>query len=352
MAKSGWVILDKGSGMGSRWAGNQVRKIFGAETFGHIGTLDPMASGVLPIALGEATKMIPYLPAGRKVYEFGVVFGVKTDTDDVMGRVMMRSPVGHPRFGKPLRGLCHPSREWPGMTDIEKVLPGFIGKIMQVPPAYSAVHINGVRAYKLARAGKSVEIPAREVEIYKLEVVSPAATNPEQIGIPACAGMTMMVECSQGTYVRSLARDIAAALGTICAVDMIRRVDSGGFSIKNAIRLEKLKELVDNGGNESDGIGSASPHRKIASRFFDSPARGELWEGGILMPIDYGLDGIPVLNLDSVQARLFRNGGFVDINAGNYERPCIFRIYNDDEFVGIGEVREGMLRPKRVINNG
>lgn len=304
--------MDKDSGAKSRRAGNQIRKMSGAESFGHIGTLDPMASGVLPIALGEATKMIPYMPGGRKVYEFSIVFGIKTDTDDIMGNILMRSPVK------------------PGTTGIKKALEGFHGKIMQVPPAYSAVHVDGVRAYKLARKGQAVDIPAREVEVFALSLLDD--------GMPGQARhdneYRFRVECSAGTYVRALARDIAAKLGTFGVAGMIRRVETNGFSLKDAIRLEKLEELVNNGRDES---------------FNDSNPGGEFGEG-ILKPVDFGLDGIPVLNLDSEQTRLFRNGGFVALNAGNCEGTSIFRIYYGDEFIGIGMTEGGLLRPKRVIN--
>jgi len=339
---SGWVILDKDAGKSSRGVGNEVRKIFGADSFGHVGTLDPMASGVLPIAIGEATKMIPYLTESSKIYEFDVIFGIRTDTDDMKGRIIEEGG------------------RVPSLAEIKAVLPRFVGKIMQVPPAFSAVHIDGRRAYQLALEGVSFEMPEREVEVFGLSAVGGffvhpkpdegfgvwtaegcgsdgPIDSPEADSLPAkslmafgsqrgrqksargCAALKFKVECSKGTYVRSLARDIAAACGTIATVDMIRRLQSNGFLIGDAIKLEKLKGLVDNEPAES------------------------------LKPIDYGLGGIPVFNLDNDQERVFRNGGFAKIDAGNFDDNQIFRVYSNDKFLGIGTLVDGVLRPKKVI---
>ncbi|MDR2685373.1 MAG: tRNA pseudouridine(55) synthase TruB [Rickettsiales bacterium] len=365
---SGWVILDKHSGVNSRAVGNAVRKLFGADTFGHIGTLDPMASGVLVVALGEATKLISFMAEHPKVYEFSVRFGMRTDTDDITGRVLEE--------GGRVPELC----------EIEAACAKLIGRIMQRPPAYSAVHINGKRAYELARAGACVDMPEREVEVFELDVKKSkqhfssrrvkssisGGKTPRSIiytpssfflaagrfslgiamslrffarlfnytNIPGKAGRGSLtiypglrrdddnkgevgfrVKCGTGTYVRSLARDIAALCGTCATCTSIRRVESNGFSVENAITLEKLQSLVD---NQDESVGNT------------------------LLPMDFVLGGIPVVNLNSDSAMRFRNGGFVKIDVGNFEQS-LFRVYYNNAFIGIGEFIDELLRPKKVI---
>ena len=289
--KSGWVILDKDSGLFSRTAGGKVARMIGTKKFGHIGTLDPMASGVLPIAIGDATKMIPFVEDAApktKEYLFSCQFGFETDTLDITGRETARNDV------------------IPTQADIKSVLPEFIGKISQIPPQYSAVHVGGVRAYDAARRGRALDIPPRSVEVYELEF----------LGLRDKSWHFRMV-CSTGTYVRSIARDIAARLGTFATVDMIRRTVAGGFDIKSAVKLDFLENLFNNSGD----IGSN------------------------LMPIDFGLGDIPVLNLSDKDACVYRNGGFVKVDATD----GLMRIYSGELFIGIGAIDGGILRPKRTI---
>lgn len=289
--KSGWVILDKDSGLFSRTAGGKIARMIGTKKFGHIGTLDPMASGVLPIAIGDATKMIPFveeISPNVKEYLFSLQFGFETDTLDITGREIARNDIV------------------PSESDVLGVLPKLIGKISQVPPQYSAVHIDGKRAYDAARQGRAVEIPPRDVEIYELEF----------LGIQG-KSWHFRVRCSRGTYVRSIARDIAKLCGTIATVDMIRRTQSGGFDIKSAVKLDFLENLFNNSASIDEN----------------------------LMPVDFGLGDIPVLNLVDKDAEFYKNGGFITVAAGD----GMYRVYNNDLFIGIGVVHGGNLRPKRTI---
>lgn len=287
----GFIILDKEYGLFSRTAGGRIARMFDTKKFGHIGTLDPMASGVLPIAIGNATKMIPFIEdinSNKKEYLFSCVFGFETDTLDITGHETARNNIV------------------PTVEMVESVLPKLIGKIMQTPPLYSAVHVDGVRAYDAARRGQDIEIPARQIEIFELEFLGVRNDS-----------WHFRVVCSRGTYVRSIARDIAKMCDTIATVDMIRRTQTNGFTIKNAVKLDFLENLVNNGGD----------FKKY------------------LKPIDSGLGDIPVVNLDGTAANFYKNGGFV-ATAG---ASGLCRVYSDDVFIGIGTVADGVLRPKRTI---
>lgn len=287
----GFIILDKASGVFSKTAAMHAAKIFGTKKNGHIGTLDPMASGVLPVAIGNATKMVPFIEDfcdRTKEYLFAVQFGFETDTLDITGTEIARTDV------------------IPDEDAVRAVLHKFIGHISQVPPIYSAVHISGVRAYELARAGKTPEIPARSVDVYELELVNIDGKD-----------WNFRMTCSPGTYVRSIARDIAHECGTVATVSMIRRTKTSGFTLKNAVTLDFLENLFNNSGNISD----------------------------YLMSVDSGLGGIPVLNLDDKSCRLYKNGGFIGVTATN----GTYRVYCSDKFVGIGTVDSETLRPKRTI---
>lgn len=289
--KSGWIILDKDSGLFSRTAGGRIARMLGTKKYGHIGTLDPMATGVLPIAIGDATKMIPFVEEMNpsvKEYLFSMQFGFETDTLDITGTETKRD------------------NKIPTLEEVLSVLPNFIGKINQVPPIYSAVHVEGSRAYIAARQGRALDIPARPVEIYELEF----------IGLDG-KSWCFRTRCSRGTYVRSLGRDIANLCGCIATVDSIRRMQSNGFDVKNAVRLDFLEKVFNNSGNLGEN----------------------------LKPIDFGLGDIPVLNLSDKDANFYRNGGFVETGAGD----GLFRIYTGDLFIGIGVVSGGQLRPKRTI---
>lgn len=212
---SGWLIVDKPREMGSTQVVSLTRRLFHAQKNGHCGTLDPFATGVLPIAFGEATKLISYVSDGDKEYEFVLFFGEETDTLDTEGQVIAQSDV-------------IPSEE-----QIKAVLPEFIGEIGQVPPAYSAIKIDGKRAYDLARQGKEVKIPERKVKIYSLDLLEMLTTRTARFRV--C--------CSKGTYVRTLGADIARRLGSYGYLQELRRTKCGNFDLSQKILLENIKNL-------------------------------------------------------------------------------------------------------------
>ncbi len=259
-ALHGWIVLDKPVGVGStacvaamkralRQAGHPKVKV------GHGGTLDPLASGVLPIALGEATKLCGRMLDATKAYEFTVRLGEETDTLDAEGEVVARSD-------------RHPS-----LVDVQAVLPRFTGEIEQVPPSFSALKVGGKRAYDLARAGEEVELRARRVTVYELHTAGGASQGKN------LAELTLAATVSKGTYIRSLARDIAHALGTVGHVTMLRRTRAGPFGLKGAISLDFLQELA-------------------MARQLD----------GAVLPLAAGLDDIPALPVSPQDAQLLRHG--------------------------------------------
>ncbi len=293
---SGWILLDKPSGMTSRKAGGIVARALGAKTFGHLGTLDPMASGLLPIALGNATKMIPYLEECRgeshspkKEYLFSVIWGLETDTLDVTGNILNQSS----------------SSLIPQPSNLRAACAALVGPLLQTPPQYSAVSVGGVRAYKAARAGKHIEIPPREIMIYELEYMG---------------DNKFRVVCSPGTYVRVLAQQICEQINKsnhdfICTVDMIRRTATNGFEIKDATTLDFPENLCND-----------------------------------LKPVDFGLGDIPVWNLDKTGADVFLHGGFIELTEHRAQSTHLVRVYCENKFIGIGNTESGILKPKRVIN--
>jgi tRNA pseudouridine55 synthase len=256
----GWIILDKPLGLGSTQGVSAVKRVLreagfnmklkGGLKVGHGGTLDPLATGVLPIALGEATKLTGRMLDADKVYQFTVAFGAETDTLDLEGQVVAESPLR------------------PTEAEVAAILPRFTGPISQIPPAYSALKVDGARAYDLARAGQAVELAARAVTIHALELLSADAGS-----------ATLRAHVSKGTYIRSLARDMALALGTRGHVTMLRRVKAGPFRIEQAISLDILNE-----------IGKGAPLEPY------------------LLPLEAGLDDIPALSLSPEQAGAVRQG--------------------------------------------
>ena len=256
----GWLILDKPLGLSSSQAVGAVKRVlrqggYPKVKIGHGGTLDPLASGVLPIALGEATKLTGRMLDADKAYAFTIGFGIETDTLDAEGVEIARSDV------RPTRAA------------VEAVLPGFRGPIDQTPPAYSALKVEGERAYKRARAGETVELASRRVTIHDLEIVGGGEAG-ERL-----EAVTLAARVSKGTYIRSLARDIAHALGARGHVTMLRRTKAGPFTLDQAISLDKLEEL---------GQGRALEQA--------------------LLPLTAGLDDIPALSVTADQARLLRQG--------------------------------------------
>ena len=258
----GWIILDKPLGLGSTQAVSAVKRALrqsgaGKLRVGHGGTLDPLATGVLPVAVGEATKLAGRMLDSDKIYDFTIGLGVQTDTLDREGREVASSA------------------NRPTLAEVEAVLPDFTGPIEQVPPAYSAILIDGRRAYDLARAGQEVEMKTRAVTIHRLDLhPSREIAKEEMVG-----EVTLRAHVSKGTYIRSLARDIALALGTVGHVTMLRRVKAGPFTLETAISLDKL----------------------------DEAARGGDF-GSLMLPLTAGLDDIPALAVSPDEALALRQG--------------------------------------------
>ncbi|RVC05642.1 tRNA pseudouridine(55) synthase TruB, partial [Mesorhizobium sp. M7A.F.Ca.CA.002.15.2.1] len=209
---SGWLILDKPVGMGSTEAVSKIKWLFQAEKAGHAGTLDPLASGMLPIALGEATKTVPYVQDGAKIYRFTVAWGQERSTDDLEGPVTKESDLR------------------PSEAQVLALLPKYTGVIMQTPPQFSAIKIAGERAYDLARDGATVDIPAREIEIGRLDVVEHGADH-----------TVFEVECGKGTYVRSLARDMGRDIGCFGHISELRRVEVEPFTSEDFVTIAELE---------------------------------------------------------------------------------------------------------------
>ena len=260
---NGWLVIDKPRDMGSTDVVNFTRRFFNAKKNGHCGTLDPFATGVLPIAFGEATKLIPYVTEARKEYEFVVKWGEATSTSDTEGEVISVS-------GKV------PTKE-----EILGVLPEFLGEIEQVPPVYSAIKINGKRAYDLARKGEDVVMPSRKIKIYNLALLEELPENQARF----------RVECSKGTYIRTLGQDIALKLGTVGHLKELRRTKCGNFGLDDAITLEKLKNMVHSSTPNEVLLPIETYLRDIAVIAVSEADAAKLKLGQGLSPKAYGLDG-------------------------------------------------------------
>ena len=295
----GWVMLDKPVGMTSTYAVAVVKRLFAAKRAGHAGTLDPLASGGLPIALGEATKTVPLVMESRKVYQFTVRWGEERDTDDAEGRVIQ----------------CSTDR--PAEDAVGALLPRFIGTIQQVPPRYSAVKVEGERAYDLARDGEAVELASRPVEIHQLELTA----------MPDADHAVFQAECGKGTYVRSLARDMGRALGCFGHVSALRRVSVGPFSENRMILLAQLEALC---------------HRA---------AIGEGNLADALLPVETALDDIPALAVSQADAARLQRGQAVLLRGRD---APIFRgtvyVTASGRLIALAEVDRGEIVPKRVFN--
>ncbi len=332
----GWIILDKPVGLGSTQAVGAVKRNlreagYGKVKVGHGGTLDPLADGVLPIALGEATKLCGRMLDASKRYAFTVRFGAETDTLDLEGQVIATSDVR------------------PGRAEVAAVLPRFTGPIEQVPPAYSALMIDGQRAYDRARAGEAVELKARGVTVYTLEILphlgrgtagaagggggdpgddagsvaapppsGAARLPPPPVGEDRCQEITLVAHVSKGTYIRSLARDIARALGTVGHVTMLRRLRAGPFTEQQAISLDKLNE-----------IGKGAPLENV------------------LLPLEAGLVDIPALDLGPEQARAVRQGRVL---TGLAFRDGLYWARSGTVPVALVELSGGSLTVSRGFN--
>jgi tRNA pseudouridine55 synthase len=296
----GWVILDKPAGITSTAAVGAVKRLYDAQKAGHGGTLDPLATGILPIALGEATKTVPFVMDGEKAYRFTLKFGEARATDDAEGEVTARSD------------------HRPSDAEIEAVLPRFLGEITQVPPAFSAIKVGGERAYDLAREGEAVELQPRTVQVHEIRLS----------GRPDPDRAVIAVRCGKGTYMRALARDIARALGTVGHVGDLRRLRVGPFGEEGAISLESLKALG------------------------HSPAAFEH-----VLPIETALDDIPALALSATEAIRLRSGQPVGL-LHRLDRDRIRGFHPGDMVCAMSEGRlvaltrfeAGELVPVRVMN--
>lgn len=294
---SGWVVVDKPLGPTSSDVVNRVRRAFNAQKAGHAGTLDPLATGVLPIALGEATKTVPFVIDATKGYRFTIRFGEQTSTDDAEGEVVAASPTR------------------PRDAEIEAMLPRFQGPIEQVPPAFSAIKVDGERAYARARAGEVVEMKPRPVTIHEIRLVS----RPD----PDHAELEIL--CSKGTYVRSLARDLALVLGSVGHVSALRRTRHGPFREASAIPLDKLLAL-----------GHIAPAPGL---------------GAHLLPLETALDDIPAQAISAEDAARLRKGQGVLLRGRDAPilSGSVLATHRGNP-VALTEYGQGELRPVRVFN--
>lgn len=295
---SGWLILDKPVGMGSTQAVSKVKWLFQAEKAGHAGTLDPLASGMLPIALGEATKTVPYVMDGAKLYRFTVAWGEERSTDDLEGEATERSD------------------KRPSAEAIRALLPKYTGVIMQRPPQFSAIKIDGERAYDLARDGEAVDIPAREIEIGRLDLIASTPDSAE-----------FEIECGKGTYVRSLARDMGRDLGCFGHVSNLRRIEVEPFGVDDLVTIEAMEAALAAGGDD--------PHKALDALLVDTAA---------------ALDCLPQIAISDDAAQKIRLGNPIIIRGRDApvetEEACAMAR---GKLVAIGAIEAGMFKPKRVF---
>jgi tRNA pseudouridine55 synthase len=299
-AVSGWVCLDKPYDFGSTQAVGRVRWLFNAQKAGHAGTLDPLATGVLPIALGEATKTVPFMMDADKAYRFMIEWGRSTTTLDREGETTGTSDVR------------------PTVAQVEAALPAFVGEIQQIPPQYSAIKVDGERAYDLARAGEAFELAARAVVVHAARVS--AAPDADHVEIE--------VECGKGTYVRSIVRDLAAALGAEAHVSALRRTRVGPFGEDRAIPLENLEDMS---------------HKAALPE--------------VLLPVETALDDIPALAVTAEDAFRLAQGRPIVLVPRQVENlkarlTCGSRLVSamdGDRLVALAEMRAGKLNPVRVF---
>ncbi|PZQ56827.1 MAG: tRNA pseudouridine(55) synthase TruB [Phenylobacterium zucineum] len=300
-AISGWINLDKPYDLTSTHAVSRIRRIFDAQKGGHAGTLDPLATGVLPIALGEATKTVPFLVDADKSYRFTIAWGRTTATYDREGETLAQSDVR------------------PTLAQVGAVLPRFIGEIDQVPPAYSAIKVDGERAYDLARAGETVELASRKVTIFDARLVD--APDEDHV--------TLDIDCGKGTYVRALVRDIADALGACGHVSALRRTRVGAFTEQSAVSLDSLEDLG---------------HKARQSE--------------ALLPVETALDDIPALAVTDEDAFRLKQGRPIVLVPRQVEavkarlKPGsrVVSAMSAGVMVALCEMRAGRLEPSRVFN--
>ncbi len=294
---TGIVCLDKPSGLTSFGAAARMRRIAGEKKIGHCGTLDPMATGVLPLLLGGATRFLELLPESGKAYRAVIRLGLVTDTLDITGKVLAERPASVTA------------------AQVAGVLNGFRGDIMQVPPMYSAISRGGVRLYELARQGIEVEREARPVTISKLELVSADEQAQEFV---------LDVECTKGTYIRSLAQDIGEKLGCGAVLAQLCRTFAAGFPLKQCVTLEQAQQL------------------KEENRFHEC-----------LIPLEEALEVYPMVSVTQAQAKRFSNGGGLSLDRLSLPQRAegYIRVFREGLFLGLGEVRSDLqeLSVKRVL---
>ncbi len=293
---TGIILLDKPEGITSFGAVARIRRICSEKKCGHTGTLDPMATGVLTVMLGGGTRFIELLPSHDKAYTATFRLGTVTDTLDITGKVLETREVNVTA------------------EQVREKIKDFIGEISQLPPMYSAVSVDGQRLYDLARQGIEVERTPRNVTVFSIDMLS----ENEQTG-----EYEISVECSSGTYIRTLISDLGEALGCGAVMTKLRRTKANGFSIENAVTLEQLEAAAENGTLDE-----------------------------IVIPVDKALENYPIIKVTAAQAKRFRNGGELDLQRLKYPRMLgYFRIYDpEDNFIGLGEIGEGdSLTVKRVF---
>ncbi len=283
---TGFICIDKPEGITSFTAVNKLRRICGIKKAGHTGTLDPMATGVLPIMIGGATRFSEFIPTHDKAYEADILLGVTTDSYDITGEILSQKNVNI------------------SFDEFRSALDTFVGDIQQYPPMYSAVSKDGVRLYKLARQGITVERESRSITINSAEIIAQPKENV----------FTVSVSCSAGTYIRSLAYDIGEKLGCGACLSRLRRTEANGFSLDDCITFEELEKIVENG--------------KLQSR---------------IKAVDHVLEVYPLISVSEAQSKRFSNGGgLFTQRIRNFKGNGIYRVYsNENEFLGLGRVEEG-----------
>jgi tRNA pseudouridine55 synthase len=298
-AISGWLILDKPVDFGSTEAVGKIKWLFNAQKAGHAGTLDPLASGMLPIALGDATKTVPYVMDGRKIYEFTVTWGEERATDDLEGDV------------------THSSDNRPSEEQIREILPNYTGTISQIPPQFSAIKIAGERAYDLARDGEVVDIPAREVEVFRLTLLKAETDR-----------AFFEVECGKGTYVRSLARDFGRDLGCYAHISELRRSYVAPFAEETMVPLADLIAL--------EAIEDRDERLAALDAF--------------LVDTSEALSALPQIRITDDQAHRLRMGNPIILRGRDapVAEPEAVALAGG-KLIAIGEIGEGEFRPKRVF---
>jgi len=289
MNKSGWIVIDKPLNMTCTQVGGVLRRLLSVKKIGHLGTLDPLATGVLVFAIGEATKAIPYYKNKHKVYDFETTWGEQRSTDDAEGNIIETSFIR------------------PSLEEIERVYKNFIGELQQIPPIYSAIKVNGKRSYKAAREGQDISLKARQITVYNLEIIKAQKESCQ-----------FRAACGSGTYIRSLGRDMALELNTVGYISSLRRIKDGKFSISDAISLEKLEKI-------------------------DHKERYQY-----IKPIRAVLDDIPAVPVSAFDVEKIRCGMAIksEIDFGDSFVAVCF----EEKLLAIATFKEGLLYPRRVFS--